>query len=473
MRPSLALTRSQFRALVGLAFAFAGILAGLSLILLPTLPGAPPASPPTLSANPPDTEPAATPASPEGSSALTLASQATATVAPTAGAGLIATQPIVRETDAPPRASPSALPIWTATLAATLPVTPIASATAGLSLTPANPSRALPAGWPQTFPELTASKLSVHVVRNEDPQVMQMVRQAHPRLIKAVDDVGWLAEVKQVSPGTIIIGRFTDVKSDTLEEWTETKDPQTAAREYVAAHLERYRRNPAVDFWEGWNEFSAVPPESWVWFARFEAERACLMQAHGLRAAVGGFPPGTPEYGEMALFAPALEAAHRCGGIFTLHEGVMPIIGCGVSATDPEVRIPGAPDFPGVAVGYMTVRYRYWYEGFLKPRGVGDLPLVISELALGGFVEDSPCNGPGGADWKSFQKWWVQQGVAGTGPEAYMKVLAWYDQLMREDPYVLGATIFTAGAISPELNWNDFDVHEVLPLLTDHLLQSR
>ena len=302
---------------------------------------------------------------------------------------------------------------------------------------------------------------------------MQMVREAHPRLIKAVDDLGWLAEVKQVSPGTVTIGRFTNANSDFLNQWLVIKEPRAAAQEYVTRHLAAYRLNPAVDFWEGWNEFNAVADEDWRWFAEFEAERACLMQAHGLHAAVGTFPPGTPEYKHMALFAPALEAAHRCGGIFTLHEGVMPIIGCGVSATDPEVRIPGAPDFPGVAVGYMTARYRYWYEGYLKPRGLGNLPLVISELAVGGFVDGSPCNGPGGDDWKSYRRWWVQQGVAPTGEAAYLKVLAWYDQLMREDPYVLGATIFTAGAVNPDLGWLDFDVHEVLPLLTDYLLANR
>jgi len=310
------------------------------------------------------------------------------------------------------------------------------------------------------------------VVRNEDPLVMQMVRLAHPRLVKAVDDMAWLAEVKQVSPGTVTIGRFTRDESDALEHWPETHDPRAAAQAYVDRHLREYRFNAGVDFWEGWNEFVPVTPERWQWYAEFEATRACLMQQQGLHAAVGGFPAGTPEYDDMALFVPALEAAHRCGGIFTLHEGVMPIIGCGVSATDPEVRIPGSPPFD-VAMGYMTARYRYWYEGYLKPRGLGNLPLVISELAVGGIVEDSPCNGPGGADWKSYRKWWVQQGVAPTGEAAYLKVLAWYDQLMREDPYVLGATVFTAGAVSPEVGWSDFDVHDVLPLLTDYLLVNR
>lgn len=471
MKANHSLSPRQRRNLLGLALFFTSVLGLLFAAVLREPPDVaaitPPAvtpqgrgarSTPTPSAAPPTATPV---------SQLALAPGATLTATPRVTLNPAHTQSIANE---PPAITPLAPLTFTlsptASFSPTLAVSPTATITVTSSLS-------LPRGWPGNYPELTASKLSVHVVRNEDRLVMDLVRRAHPRLIKALDDFSWLVEVKAVSPGTLTIGRLNADASNSQEHWPETTDPVAAAEEYVLADLDIYQRNPAVDYWEAWNEFVPVTTERWKWYAQFEATRACLMQAHGLRAAVGGFVAGGPEYSEMALFLPALEAAHRCGGIFTLHEGVSPIIGCGVSATDPEVRIPGAPRLDNVPVGYMTVRYRYWYEGYLKPRGIGDLPLVISELAVGGIVPGSPCNGPGGAAWKPYQNWWVQQGVGPTGPEAYVNVLAWYDRLMREDPYVIGATIFTAGAVSPELVWTEFDLHDALIPLMHYLLRER
>lgn len=471
MKALYSLSPRQLRILLGLALFFTSVLAVLFAVALReqsqvavitllavTPPGLGARSTPTASAIPP----AATPAS-----QLAAAPGATLTATLPAGLNPAHTQSTANE---PPAITPLAPLTFTLSATASLSPTLTLSPTATITVT-SSPS--LPQGWPGNYPELTASKLSVHVIRNEDRLVMELVRRAHPRLIKALDDFSWLVEVKAVSPGTLTIGRLNDFESSSQEHWPETKDPVAAAEEYVAAHLDIYQRNPVVDYWEAWNEFVPVTPERWKWYALFEATRACLMQAHGLRAAVGGFAAGSPEYSEMALFVPALEAAHRCGGIFTLHEGVSPIIGCGVSATDPEVRIPGAPQFDNIPVGYITVRYRYWYEGYLKPRGLGDLPLVVSELAVGGIVPESPCNGPGGAGWKGYQSWWVQQGVGPTGPEAYVNVLAWYDRLMQKDPYVIGATIFTAGAISPDLGWTDADLHDALIPLMNYLLRER
>jgi hypothetical protein len=310
--------------------------------------------------------------------------------------------------------------------------------------------------WPNGLDRLTNSKLSLHVVRNSDPYIMEFVRRVRPRVIKAVDDLGWLADVKRVSPNTITIGRV-NVQN---EDWPEQLDPAEAAQRYIAENLNTYLANPGADYWEGWNEFVPVTRARWEWYTAFEAARACQMQALGLRAAVGGFVGGGPEFNEMAIFIPALEAAHRCGGIFTLHEGVSPLFGCGVFTNTANV-IPGAPSLGDIPVGYMMLRYRFWYESYLKPRGIGDLPLVISELAVGGIVPGQDCNGPGGASWKSYEEYWRQNGVGPNGPQAYVNLLAWYDSEMRKDPYVIGTTIFTAGVPEPG-NWHETDLHEIM-----------
>jgi hypothetical protein len=310
--------------------------------------------------------------------------------------------------------------------------------------------------WPNGLDRLTNSKLGVHVVQNNDQYIMEFIRRARPRVVKAVGDLGWLSDVKLVSPNTVTIGRIAEQN----EDWVLTMSPEDAADLYIASQIERYRLNPGADYWEGWNEFVPVNHDRLRWYARFEAHRACAMQALGFRAAVGGFSVGVPEYADMAVFMPALEAAYRCGGIFHLHEYNSPTMDCGVSRGQTGA-IPGAPNLGNVLVGYHTLRYRFWYEGYLKPRGMGDLPLVISEAGVEGRPnEGGPCNDPGGRAWKSYADWWVQQGFGPTGPEAYVNLLAWYDNEMRQDAYVLGATLFTAGAPFDE-GWTAFDLHDV------------
>jgi hypothetical protein len=312
------------------------------------------------------------------------------------------------------------------------------------------------AGWPDGLGSRTDSKLGLHVVRNNDSYILEYVRRVRPRVMKSVDDLGWLSDVKLASPNTVTIGRI----SGQNENWPEQLSPEAAATQFINANLNKYRLNPGVDYWEGWNEFVPVTEARWKWYAAFEAARACDMQALGLHAAVGGFAAGTPEYNEMAFFLPALEAAHRCGGIFTLHEGVSPLPGCGIFMNKAAV-IPGAPAFPGVNVGYIMLRYRFWYEGYLKPMGLGDLPLEISELEVGGIVPGSPCDGPGGASWMDFIDFWVHHGVGPDGPHAWANLLAWYDSEIRLDPYVLGTTVFTARAIN-DPRWGTADLHQVI-----------
>ena len=121
--------------------------------------------------------------------------------------------------------------------------------------------------------------------------------------------------------------------------------------------------------------------------------------------------------------------------------------------------IPGAPAFPGRNMGYLMLRYRFWYEGYLKPLGLGDVPLVISEVAVGGIVPGQPCNGPGGASWKDFSAFWIKHGVGADGPHAWTNLLAWYDSELQQDRYVLGAAIFTAGGTP---GWDGNDMHDVI-----------
>jgi hypothetical protein len=327
------------------------------------------------------------------------------------------------------------------------------------------PLATYPGAWPAARNSLASSKISLHTVGPSEPGIMELVRRGKPRLIKAVGDYGWMHEVKAVSAEIVTLGRILLQQ----ENWILARDPVEAADEYVQTNLREYQLNPWVDYWEGWNEFVPINAERMRWFAEFEAARACQMQALGFRAAVGGFSTGVPEYDLMDDFLPALEAAHRCGGLFHLHEYGSPTFNCLVQSNIPGL-IPGAPALR-VPAGPLTFRYRFWYEGHLKPAGLGDLPLVISELGIDGVLPSPACDDPGGTGWKGYTDWWVARGHGATGPQAYVNWLAWYDSELQHDYYVLGAAVFTTGATDAANGWYPFDLHDVLIPLTHYLTQ--
>lgn len=301
--------------------------------------------------------------------------------------------------------------------------------------------------------QLGPSKLSIHVIRNNDPAIMEFVRRARPPVIKAVDDLGFLAEVKQVSPYTLTIGRIDNVDQQYQGE------PEQAARDYVAANLRQYLLNPYVDYWEGWNE---PDPNiaNMFWYSRFEQERTREMARHGLKVAIGGFPTGVPEIPEFTYFLGAIEVAMEYGGILTLHEYGAPDMTFLYGS-----QLPGG--YPRRAdAGALTFRYRYFYRDILEPLGLV-IPLVITEAGVDGIINPRP--GPGGLGWRDFQGYWVQQGWGIDGPSAFINQLAWYDAGVRQDGYVIGFTIFTAGAFG---QWDSYNINDILPQLADYVLSQ-
>lgn len=303
-------------------------------------------------------------------------------------------------------------------------------------------------------PITTGSKLGIHVIRNNDPGIMNFVRSARPAVIKVVDDLGFLEEVKRVSPQTVTIGRVNDPIQNI------TGNPEEEARKYVQKHLRQYLANRAyVDYWEGWNE-PDPGLEGMGWYARFEAQRVREMARYGLRTAVGGFATGVPELDEFALFVPAIEAALQYGGILTLHEYGAPEMTYLYGAA-----LPGYPAYPDR--GALTFRYRWFYREILEPAGLV-IPLAITEAGIDGIIGNRP--GPSGYGWKDFQQYGVQRGWGQTGVEAFINQLAWYDRGVREDPYVIGFTVFTAGPIG---HWREYDINGILPQLADHVNSNR
>jgi hypothetical protein len=281
--------------------------------------------------------------------------------------------------------------------------------------------------------DLGPSKLGIHVLHNNDPAIMDFIRRSQPVVVKAIGDFGFLAEARAASTRTTIIGRVDDIFVQNY-----LGDPEEAAQDYVNKHLSTYQANPYVDYWEGWNEPDPPNADLMMWYTRFEQERVRQMASHGLRSAIGGFPPGVPEVHEFALFVPAIETAIEYRGILTLHEGDL---GSGDLTYLYGSPLPGYPAYPDRGSG--AFRYRWFYREILEPAGLV-IPLVISELDFAGWDH--------------------------TSEQELINQLVWYDVGVRQDGYVIGFTVFTAGAGGFSSIW---DINHILPSLADYVISQR
>jgi hypothetical protein len=342
-------------------------------------------------------------------------------------------------------------PSRTPTAVATLPTrTPTA---VGATLTPSPTPTATPyivTILPPTD-QLGPSKLGIHIIQNNDPRIMDFVRRAQPAVIKAVGDLGFLQQVKTASPRTVTIGRVNDLYAQNY-----IGQPEEAARDYVNKNLPTYQLNPGVDYWEGWNE-PDPNMDNMEWYARFEAERLRQMQMHNLSGAIGGFATGVPELDEFYLFLPAIDAALEYGGILTLHEYGAPELTYLYGSP-----LPGQPAYADR--GALKFRYRWFYEDVLIPMNKV-VPLAITEAGVDGIIGNR--HGPPGGGWHDFGSYWVQQGWGPTPEQAFINQLAWYDVGTRQDGYVMGFTVFTAGGIA---QWGSYDINSLLPQLADYVV---
>lgn len=348
-----------------------------------------------------------------------------------------------RPTWRPPTRTPLPTPTFTPS------PTPIVTDTPNYSGGGRGAPRIAPGGYP---PVTTGSKLSIHVIRSNS-EVMDFVRRTQPPVIKSVDDLGFMADVKRTSPHTMTIGRINVIGQ------SYQGNPEEAARQYVAGQLQKYRLNPGVDYWEGWNEPNPTMDNMW-WYTRFEQERVRELARHGFKAAIGGFATGTPEIEEFAVFLPAVETALQYGGILTLHEYSAPVMTHLYGGA-----LPGYPAYPDR--GALTFRYRWFYRELLEPAGLV-IPLVITEAGIDGVIGNRP--GPGGYGWADFQRYAVEAGWGNDGVQAFINQLAWYDAGVRQDAYVYGFTVFTAGPVG---HWRKYDIDPILPDLAYYVTGRR
>jgi hypothetical protein len=252
---------------------------------------------------------------------------------------------------------------------------------------------------------------------------------AHVALVKAVDNFGYLRQVKQISPETVTVGR-----SMVVDSVDPSGDPARKAASAMNEHMPRWAyESDVVDYWEILNENKPPTMAGHAWLAQFFIAAMDIAEANGYRLALFSYSTGVPQWHEWeaivetGVFARAKEGGHA----LALHEYGWPVMHW--LWGEPTEDLPPYEDR-----GVLAGRYRYLYRDFLIPRDEV-IPLVIAECGLDPLVPGPPMEQP----WR----------------ERYVEQMAWYDTKLREDEYVVGAAMFTIG---PTEQWDWFDYEKLL-----------
>jgi hypothetical protein len=318
---------------------------------------------------------------------------------------------------------------------------------------------ATPTPPPTPFPPGPPSKLGLFVSRN-DPRIFDLLRTGNVAVVKTLEyDPNFVAEIKQVSPNTVVVARL-DLPQIDLGTLT---DPEGAARAFADKLLPiatEPRRLAAIDAWEAYNEPVPTDGEQMARLARFEAERTRLLAAAGVRSVIGNFGTGQPDLALWPQFRPALEAARQHKGYLGLHEYSAPTLQFGT----PQDPLGWGTD-PAQS-GWLTLRYRKVYREYLEPNGLA-LPLILTEIGIDGLVGNR--SGPDGEGWQDFGGYWADLGMGKDSPGNYMEQLAWYDASLQQDDYVVGGAIYAAAASQ---GWQSYEIlgeNSVEPFLQQYL----
>jgi hypothetical protein len=349
--------------------------------------------------------------------------------------------PTPTRTPQPTAAAPTATPTVAAAAATkTSTATPQPAATD----TPQPTATPTPAATP--FPPGPPSKLGLFVGWNH-PQIFELLATGGVALVKTLEyDPTFVAEIKRVSPRTLVVARYTPLPTPDLDAW----NPQEAARQFVELLLP-IATDPSrlahIDAWEAYNEPTIVTADQMARLADFEAERTRLLAAAGVRSCVGNFGTGQPPLELWPSFYPALQAIQQHNGFLGLHEYSAPEMwfGAGDNQNHPESDEGDE--------GWLTLRYRKVYRQYLQPAGLA-VPLLVTETGVDGLVQGRP--GPAGNGWMDFADYWRQQGYVTTTAEGfYVEQLAWYDRHLVQDDYVRGSAIY---ALAGPTGWESYEI---------------
>jgi hypothetical protein len=298
--------------------------------------------------------------------------------------------------------------------------------------------------------DLAASKISIHLIGSYTPTAREVVR-AGPRVLKVLDLGPDMLEAMREYKTRFPEGA-TVVRIYTVRRYEVGTDPQAAGRDFwenvlapAVGELSAEDRR-LIDYLEGPNECEHYPvwdsPQHARWFARFWETLAPLIGRAGYKPCVGsipvGNPPGAPEQVQRTFlaFAPALRVAHRLGGAWSYHAYALEY------TTDVSKE------------SWTSLRYRMLHDAVAQrwPE-LADMPVILTEAGIDRLGNPE-------------QDGWHARGDAA----AFTQWLAWFDARLREDDYVLGATLFQSG---DRRGWPSFDTEPINGWLAEHLGAAR
>ena len=289
--------------------------------------------------------------------------------------------------------------------------------------------------------------------------------------------------------GILVVGKLDQEEPQLkLTDWKALMNrgasPAEAARDRFDAQrnisagpkkprIDRYAANSRIDVWEDDNEVAPDTPQEAQWYSAYCIEMMQRYDGIGKKRANFSFATGTPDIrpGHPAdiwpHLLPAVRHARDHGHYLALHEYMGPEADLGVGRRQVDVhrkRIPdawhgrrdarGNPD-EGYPYGFCPLRYRYIYDLYLRPAGLNDTLLLITECGCDGVDTITPDDMEAGS-WISLRNGFWPRG--GRDPEPhYTAMLQWYDQRLREDAFVIGGMIFTVGA-ARGTKWVDWDI---------------
>lgn len=278
------------------------------------------------------------------------------------------------------------------------------------------------------------TKLSLHIM-NWEPldATTRFLEVARPRVIKVMDSGLSDNKLDQargfLPPGGIVVGRvYFDNPNVPNDDNLTTYNPRAAAQEtFNAMRQDIDKMGARVDAWEGFNELgideSNQPLQDKHWkkarhFADFTVELAELLRQAGRKHAAYSFSTGNPN--QLEIWE-ALEPGVLASDYLALHEYIYP----GEDYTTPDLD--------------MCRRHRQVYAA-LSPKARQHVKMIITECG-------ADLHGVPGSEGGGYKKKITD--------DKYWQWLREYDEVLLQDPYVLGATIYTYGASQ---GWQTYDI---------------
>ncbi len=282
------------------------------------------------------------------------------------------------------------------------------------------------------------SKLGLHTLRPSSAVAfVQAVHDAgaYVALVKALDDFGYLRQVKSISPETVTVARCGPARAPQTVD--PNGDPADRAADMMDQHMPHWGyESDVVDYWEILNESKPPSLAGHVWLAQFFIATMDIAENNGYKLAIFSYSTGVPQWHEWeAIVETGVFARAKAGGhVLALHEYDWPVSDQRWGEATEDVP-------PYQDRGVLNCRYRYLYRDFLIPRDEA-IPLVITEAGL-----DPVLMFAGNPNLP--QPW----------QERYVEEMIWVDTKWREDDYVIGAAMFSLGTFD---QWEDYDYEELL-----------